>query len=315
MDSVIKRAAAKWHLDVQAIRHDIVVCGSPDRCESRFVIETADNGMYLMESLKPADLRRKKTIIRHLAYLHENNLSGITPYIRNRDGTYITAMDHRYFQLSRFVEGVALNRPDYVFEKWRGPVLANFLIDLHRVSRKMPFARDKGSFSIVCFINALFRKIATHEPALIKKIQPVMDFLAKDFFSAHDRLPKTFCHGDFHALNIIWSDTGICAVIDWEFSGIKPEVYDMANMIGCIGIENPEALAGNLVTDFILRIRESGMISTPGWHCLLSFVVATRFAWLSEWLRHQDQEMIDMETDYMTILLNNRHELNDIWKI
>ena len=97
MEDVIKRAAAKWHLDVQAIRHDIVVCGSPDRCESRFVIETADNGMYLMESLKPPDLCRKKTIIRHLAYLHENNLAGITPYIRNRDGTYITAMDHRVF--------------------------------------------------------------------------------------------------------------------------------------------------------------------------------------------------------------------------
>ncbi|MEZ4549236.1 MAG: hypothetical protein R2874_01835 [Desulfobacterales bacterium] len=53
-------------------------------------------------------------------------------------------------------------------------------------------------------------------------------------------------------------------------------------------MKNPEALAGNSgETDFILRIRESGMISTPGWHCLLvAAVVATRFAAL-EWLRHQ----------------------------
>ncbi|MEZ4604481.1 MAG: hypothetical protein R2861_14080 [Desulfobacterales bacterium] len=51
-----------------------------------------------MESLRPADLRRK-TIIRHLAYLHRYQPGRHHPYIRTRRHLY-TAMDHRYFQLS-----------------------------------------------------------------------------------------------------------------------------------------------------------------------------------------------------------------------
>lgn len=90
-----------------------------------------------------------------------------------------------------------------------------------------------------------------------KKIQPTGNFLEKHFIRAHDSLPACYCHGDFYALNVIWSDVGINAVIDWEFSGIKPKIYDIANMIGCIEIENPEALAGPLVIDFIHRLKNS----------------------------------------------------------
>jgi homoserine kinase type II len=140
-------------------------------------------------------------------------------------------------------------------------------------------------------------------------------FLDKHFIRAHDSLPVCFCHGDFHALNVIWSGDGINAVIDWEFSGIKPEIYDMANMIGCIGIENPEALTGPLVTDFILRLKNSTIISDDSWKVLLEYIVALRFAWLSEWLRHKDHEMIGLETVYMKLLIDNANDLKHVWAI
>jgi homoserine kinase type II len=38
---------------------------------------------------------------------------------------------------------------------------------------------------------------------------------------------------------------------------------------------------------------------------LIEFVIAIRFAWLSEWLRHEDREMIALETDYMNLLADN----------
>jgi homoserine kinase type II len=43
-------------------------------------------------------------------------------------------------------------------------------------------------------------------------------------------------------------------------------------------------------------------------------VVAIRFAWLSDWLRRRDREMIDLEVTYIHLLIDNRQALKDIWK-
>jgi homoserine kinase type II len=45
------------------------------------------------------------------------------------------------------------------------------------------------------------------------------------------------------------------------------------------------------------------------------FVVAVRFAWLSEWLRHKDSEMIELETIYMNLFVDNSGMLKSTWKI
>ncbi len=60
------------------------------------------------------------------------------------------------------------------------------------------------------------------------------------FFTGENSI--SFCHGDLHPLNVIWGEKSIRAVIDWEFSGIKPEIYDLANMLGCLGMEDPANL-------------------------------------------------------------------------
>jgi len=40
-----------------------------------------------------------------------------------------------------------------------------------------------------------------------------------------------------------------------------------------------------------------------------------RFAWLSEWLRHKDHGMIDFETTYMNLLVDNPDMLKNAWKL
>ncbi|MBC2716982.1 MAG: phosphotransferase [Desulfobacteraceae bacterium] len=314
LDDSIIDAAARWSLDVQSIRKDIEICGSPERCEFRFVIECSDNDLYVMKSLIEDEINHKRKIISSLNCLFKRGLKGINPYIPSKDGAYIEKIDSRFWQISRFIDGVCLKRPEYVFDQWRGNILADFLIDLRHKSETMPGIDGKPPFSIINYINTLNDQIKTFEQDLYKKIQPVVDFLEKNFIRTHDNIPACFCHGDFHALNMIWSDTGINAVIDWEFSGIKPEIYDMANMIGCIGIENPEALAGPLVTDFIGRLKKSAMISDISWTVLVEFIIAIRFAWLSEWLRHKDHEMIDLEMIYIKLLIDNANDLKQIWK-
>ena len=315
MDNSVISAATQWGLDVRAIRKDIDICGSPDRCEFRFAIECSNDNLYVIESLLEEEISHKRKIISNLNYLAQHGLKGINPYISSKDTAYIIKKNSRFWQISRFVDGVCLKRPEYVFDQWRGNVLADFLIDLRQKSGNMPGFEGNPSFSIIKYIRTLYDQIKTFETDLQKKIQPVVDFLQKDFIKAHDSLPACFCHGDFHALNVIWSDAGINAVIDWEFSGIKPEIYDMVNMIGCIGIENPEALTGPLVTDFILRLKNSTIISDHSWKVLLEYIVALRFAWLSEWLRHKDHEMIELETVYMELLIDNANDLKHVWTI
>ncbi|MCD6585094.1 MAG: aminoglycoside phosphotransferase family protein [Desulfobacteraceae bacterium] len=315
MDNPIINAAAHWGLDVRAIRQDIDICGSPQRCESRVVIECTDDNLYVVESLAEKEVGHKRKIISSLNCLAKRGLKGINPYLSAKSTGYIVKNDKKFWQISRFVHGVSLKRPGYVFDQWRGNVLADFLIDLRRKSENIPGLKEKPPFSIIAYINTLYEQIKIYAPELQNKIQPVIDFLQNNFIKAHDRLPTAFCHGDFHALNIIWSQDTIHAVIDWEFSGIKPEIYDIANMIGCIGIENPEALAGPLVIDFIHQIKNTAMIADLSWTILIEFIIALRFAWLSEWLRHKDKEMIELEMVYMKLLIDNTDDLKQIWKL
>ncbi len=133
--------------------------------------------------------------------------------------------------------------------------------------------------------------------------------MEKDFLPVYEKLPIAFCHGDYHPLNIIWSEKDIKCVIDWEFSGYKSEVYDAALLAGCIGVEDPQALTGDLVKSFISEIKESKIISKGSWQHMVEFIVALRFAWLAEWLRQKDEEMIRLELDYMRLLMENKNNL------
>ena len=128
-------------------------------------------------------------------------------------------------------------------------------------------------------------------------------------YPLYSRLPTGFCHGDYHAVNIIWGAATIHAVIDWEFLGVKPELYDAANMLACLGIEDPAALEGDYVRDFIGTLKGSGLFAAESFRVLPDLMIGLRFAWLSEWLRKNDEDMIQMELDYFEILKERREDL------
>ncbi|RPH49628.1 MAG: aminoglycoside phosphotransferase [Desulfobacteraceae bacterium] len=315
IDNSIINAAAEWNLTVTNIHRNIPIAGSPERCELRFVIECNNNRLYLIESVFDTDVYHKLNIISCLNYLSGRSLSSVNPYICNNKKEYIVDYDERFWQLSPFVDGVALDRPEYVFDKWRGGVFADFLIDLGNKSKGIPLFNGTAPFSIPDYIYKLISQIRENDPEVLGKIEPVISFLEKRFIKVHDMLPVAFCHGDFHPLNIIWSEDSIKAVIDWEFMGIKPRIYDAANLIGCIGVEDPEGLTGELACDFIAALKEAGLISGISREVFIEFVVAVRFAWLSEWLRHKDREMIELETTFMNLLADNYGMLKNTWKL
>ncbi len=315
INNAVVKAAGFWNIKVKQIRRDIHIAGSPERCEIRFVVEDYEDRLYILESIFDEDIDHKLKIIYTLEYLFNQGLTKIEPYICTEKNEYITSCDSRFWQLMPYVNGVALNRPEYVFEKWRGRPLAEFLINLREKSPEVPYSDGTKPFSIKDYIYALVHQVQQYKPDLIDKIKPVIRFLENGFMDVHDRLPTGFCHGDYHGLNIIWTSNGIHTVIDWEFLGYKPEMYDAANLIGCIGVEDPESLPGELIREFIIGLQGAGLFSAMSWCYLIELIIAIRFAWLSEWLRHEDHEMIMLETVYMTLLMNNSNNLKKIWGV
>jgi homoserine kinase type II len=188
-----------------------------------------------------------------------------------------------------------------------------FLIELKRKTQNLPCGDAHGVFSLKDYIYKLIRAVNFYNKDISVWVNNVVFFLGKDFMSVYDKMPVFFSHGDYHPLNVIWSDEGIKCVIDWEFSGYKSELYDAANLIGCVGVEDQRSLTADLVVSFIAEMKKSGIISKESWKYLTKFITALRFAWLAEWLRRNDTEMISLEIDYLRLLIDNRTALEKSW--
>ena len=312
---LLKEVLKFWGLGMKRICPEIDIAGSPERCDFRMVIEDKKKRLFIIENISPKVVNHKIRIIQTLELLSENGLEAIQPYILPSEDSYVVHHNDSYWQLVPYVEGVSLEKPEYVFDRWRGGILADFLIRLKKTSVDIPYFDKSEPFSIKNYVSDMQEKLKKHEPELAKKTQAAFQFLDVSFMEIHDRLPITFCHGDYHPLNIIWSENGIKAIIDWEFTGYKPEIYDTCNLIGCIGIENPQALIGDLVIDFIRKLKDAEAFSDMSWEFLLEFVLALRFGWLAEWLRKSDVEMIDLEVVYMNLLVDNAKTLIKSWNI
>lgn len=313
MRDAITPVAALWGIDVQKDHPEIVIAGSPERFEFRVVIEDVSGELFVLEQVCHPDHRHKERIAEALEMLQKRGLERILPYCRNREGKFLGVCDGRIWLARPYLEGAPLQRPDYVRDGWRGEVLAEFLVELGKRSLGIQGRGGTALFSIKDYIYRLLGQIERHNPELFERVQPVVRFLERRFMDLHDFLPAAFCHGDYHPLNVIWSREGIGAVIDWEFHGLKPEAYDVANLIGCIGVEDPSGLNGPLVSAILERLQQSSLLCRSSWGCLVELVVAIRFAWLSEWLRFQDAEMIELELTYMNLLLDNHDIFRETW--
>jgi len=163
------------------------------------------------------------------------------------------------------------------------------------------------------FIGDLTEKVRLREPALFVRLGPAVGTLREKLFPCLAALPKAFCHGDFHPLNMIWSGTGVEALIDWEFCGPRPEMYDAALLVGCLGMEDPRALEGGLVRELVSGLRARAGYAAESWRVFPELVLALRFAWLSDWLRRGDAEMVDLETVFIGLLCGGRAALERAW--
>ena len=314
-EATLKSIALSWGIQLSRVRYDISVQGSPERTVFRVVLEDNVKNLFVLEQLLIKSLTVKRNIAKVLELLSQRQLACIRPYLVSVKGDFVVKHKSSFWQMAPFVPGVELDRRTYMHDKWRGPVLAGFLIELREKSKEIPFLDMKKIFSLKDYVYRLAGHVKMYHDADKGEIPFVMDFLEKEFMPSYAKLPVSFCHGDYHPMNIIWSKDKMNTVIDWEFLGYKSEIYDLANLVGCIGVEDPLALSGELVRSFIAKIKKAQMISDVSWTYFLEFIVALRFAWLSEWMRRRDQEMIALEMDYMRLLIDRKTLLREHWDL
>jgi len=292
------------------LRSDLSLAGSPERTAWRSVVEAGDNRLFVLEKIPSQVYSRKRRIAATLQWFSENGLHQIATCLPDVDNETITLINagmwHGLWQLSPYVAGINLDRPAYALDDWRGEAAAEFLIHLDNICKKHHAEPYNESFSIAFYCRTLFSTLTDRRPDIAAAFRPFMDHLEAHFFPIHDQLPMGFCHGDFHPLNIIWGQQDIRAVIDWEFCGSKPDIYDLANLLGCLGMEDPRSLTGAFSGRLIHCLRKANTFCDASWNALPDLTIAIRFAWLSEWLRKNDRPMIGLEADYMALLLKHR---------
>lgn len=311
----LERIASFWRIRPRRVRPERAVAGSPERVLSRLVLEDEGGALWILEEVVPAAARQKQRQAEILHGLKRAGLQSVHPYLRNRSGCWIAGEEEHGWMLRPFVEGVPPTRPDYAFDPWRGEAMGTFLRALRRASGSLSPEIQGPPFPLEAFIRDLLERIRHRDPGLLPGLGPAVRYLESRLFPVLDGLPTAFCHGDYHPLNVIWSEEAIRSVIDWEFCGLKTEACDAALLLGCIGMEDPRALAGPFAPAFLAEVRREGLLSRASLSHLFALVVAVRFLWLSEWLRGRDRDMVRLEVDYLDLLLSNERVIRKGWEL
>ena len=225
---ILKVVSRSWGLNLKKLHKNIAIQGSPERSVFRIVLEDENNNFFVLEQIPPKSLENKKRIAAILNFLSKNNLACMQPYLVSGKKEFVIEYKNNFWQMAPFVQGVELDREKYFYDKWRGPALADFLIDLHHKSKGLPFTKLHNVFSLKNYIYKLIREINLYNKDIKDEIKNIAGFLEIKFMSLYDKLTMAFCPGDYHPLNIIWSPDDIKCVIDWEFCGYKSEIYDVA---------------------------------------------------------------------------------------
>lgn len=301
-----------WGISSHEARPDIIIPGSPERCVQRQVVEGEGGMLWVLERLFPRQQEQRERIGTALSALREAGLP-VLAYQPGPDGRFVLHKNEFHWQLAPYVPGDVLPQPDFVDHAERGESLAGFLVHLTREGASIHAFDDEPDFDLPAYVRHLMQTIEPREPELFSPLLDIQAALAP-LFEAWNDLPRCFSHGDFHPLNVIWKGMKVAAVIDWEFAGKRPILYDAANCLGCVGIEDPDALGNGLAPAMLSALGRAEVPDAISLGFLPHLLLALRFAWMSEWLRRKDTEMQELELRYMRLLAHNLDGLGRLWR-
>jgi homoserine kinase type II len=305
-----------WNISFFRIREDVSLYGSPERMKERIVFEGVKGELFILEQLSEEMVQRKREIAELLDLLAKTSEVPITPYIKSIKGRFIEEYEGACWQIAPYTHGVPLDRTAYMFDRWRGEASVDALTGLYKaIDNHKDVLNTSEDLCIASYVHTIHNAIRMYRTDIYARAGNIVSFLNEGLFTREAELPKRICHGDFHPMNIIWGERSIRAVIDWEFFGEKLELYDVALMVGCLGIEDPSALKEGFTQTFISGMQRSQLFSNVSWEYFFGLVLAIRFGWLSEWFRKSDADMIEMEMDYMELLMEEQSNLVRAWGV
>jgi homoserine kinase type II len=225
--SEYEQMLAAWGLQFSAVDETAEIEGSPERTAARVVVADVNQQRWILERISDENIARKQAIAEQLQALSDSGLDQLHPYRKTVAGSFF----HQQSMIRPFIDGVSLDRETYLEDSWRVDEMADFLVRFRGHSA----GSSSEPFSIAAHAQNRMQVWRRSYPKLTQKLEGSIAALERDFFGLHDQLPRAFCHGDYHPLNMVWSADSIQSVIDWEFCGTKPELYDVALLLGCIG--------------------------------------------------------------------------------
>jgi homoserine kinase type II len=284
------------------LRPDLSPPGSPERCIARWAAEDTAGGLWLLERIAPAQALRRERMARLLLALAQAGLARLLPYRPCPDGGFVLTARGGCWQLSPFLPGQDLPAPDYAAREEPGLDLGSFLADLRQAAARADLPAGLEDFGQAAYVERLVADVARRDPGLLPRVARIRDRLTP-FLEAEPHLPRALSHGDLHPRNAIWRGGRLAAAIDWEFAGIKHELYDPAQTLGCIGIEDPASFRQGAAAELVRILR--GLLTPANQGLLRPAMAAARFGWLAEWLRRRDREMVALELDFLDLLLES----------
>ena len=287
-----------WGIDYAGLDEAAPIDGSPERTAARMVVRDVSGGRWILEAVRADQLDRKQQIAESLEEL--SALESILLYRRSVGGSFFQPADGKHWMLRVYQPGIPLDRRFWLEEDWRLDAMGDFLRRLRDASGGL----QSEVFSVAEYVTGRMTAWRRRLPRLADSLERPFQTLETRFFPVLDSLPTSFCHGDFHPLNMVWGEKAIRSVIDWEFCGCKPELYDVALLLGCIGFDEPDHWLGAPAARLVRTLRGAGFGADVSWNCLMDLAVSIRFGWMSEWVRRGDEEAAEMEAFYMQLLMD-----------
>lgn len=330
--------------------------GSPERCVERTVAADTTNALWMIERLAPTQRQRRETVAHLLAALHQRGLSWVPAYLpttphpmasgtstrQTTAKTYVLQYMGSHWQVSPFVAGHPLPRPEFLMDAWRGNAIATMLLALQDAAQHVAVPPAPVP-PLADYIKHMLGSLATRQPGIYRRLQPAIAALG-DVQALVAAQPQTLAHGDVHPLNLIWRNNPALhrtpALRDGYAAGNTPATSDtlapgdkretrttgphsapgtlaaaidwefcgrqplLYDVANCVGCCGFEHPSA-LTGPLVTALAQTLLAEglSPSLMALLPrMILASRFGWLAEWLRKHDGDMLDMELDYMSIL-------------